>query len=126
MNVFTFSGNLGRDCRTNTVGQSFVANFSVAVTEGYGANKKTHWVECAYWGKGAEATAPFLVKGQTVVVSGELGMKEATDKYPPTPTCRVNTLSLVGGKRESAEPRNEPQQAAAPLPSANFDDEIPF
>ena len=121
MNVFTFSGNLGRDCRTNTVGQSFVCNFSVAVTEGYGDKKKTHWVECAYWGKGAEAVAPYLLKGQQVVVSGEFGMKEATAEYKAAPTCRVNSLSLAGGKREGAAPA---QQAHAP--SADFDDDINF
>jgi len=127
MNVFTFSGNLGRDCRTNTVGQSFVANFSVAVTEGFGANKKTHWVECAYWGKGAEAVAPYLLKGQQVIVSGELGMKEATGEYKAAPTCRVAQLSLAGGKREGHEPA--PRQSDAQQshePASNFDDEIPF
>jgi len=28
MNVFTFTGNLGKDCRTGTAGSSFVVNFS--------------------------------------------------------------------------------------------------
>lgn len=124
MNVFTFSGNLGRDCRTNTVGQSFVCNFSVAVTEGYGDKKKTHWVECAYWGKGAEAVAPYLVKGQQVIVSGEFGMKEATSEYKAAPTCRVSQLSLAGGKREGSAPASEGQQQHAP--AADFDDDIGF
>lgn len=134
MNVFTFTGNLGRDCRTNTVGQSFVCNFAVAVTEGYGDRKRTHWVDCALWGKQAEAFAPYLVKGQQVAVSGEFGMKEASDKYPASPTCRVQSISLVGGKREAApETGHERQQRKAadtPKPAADFDDgfdlDIPF
>jgi single stranded DNA-binding protein len=124
MNVFTFSGNLGNDCRTNTVGGSSVVNFSVAVTEGYGDKKKTHWIDCAYWGKGGEAVAPYLKKGQQVVVSGEVGFKEATDKYKAAITCRVNLLTLAGKRDATAAPA----QAAAPSPAATFDDgaDIPF
>ena len=124
MNVWTFSGNLGKDCRTKMVGDSFVANFSVAVTEGYGEKKKTHWVDCAYWGKGAQAVAQYLVKGQTVIVSGEGGMKEASGEFSAQPTCRVNSLSLAGGKRENmAVPKTPPQ---APEPAADPDEDVPF
>lgn len=130
MNVLSFTGNLGRDCRTGYAGGTFVANFSVAMTEGYGDKKKTHWVECAIWGKQGEALAPYLVKGQSVAVSGECGMKEATDKYAATMTCRVNQISLTGGKKEdgAAKPAQAPQ---APKPAAtgggtDFDSDIPF
>jgi single-strand DNA-binding protein len=129
MNVWTFSGNLGKDCRTKMVGDSFVANFSVAVTEGYGEKKKTHWVDCAYWGKGAQAVAQYLVKGQAVIVSGEGGMKEASGDFSAQPTCRVNSLSLAGGKREdkpAAKEAPKPQPQAG-SPAADFDDsDIPF
>ena len=124
MNVWTFSGNLGKDCRTKMVGDSFVANFSVAVTEGYGEKKKTHWVDCAYWGKGAQAVAQYLVKGQTVIVSGEGGMKEASGEFSAQPTCRVHSLSLAGGKRDD-------KPAAKAEPKAKADDgfdssDVPF
>lgn len=124
MNVFTFSGNLGNDCRTNNVGGTAVCNFSVAVTEGYGDKKKTHWIDCAYWGKGGEAVAPYMKKGQTVVVSGEAGMKEATDKYKAAITCRVVSLTLAGKRDATAAP----PPGAAPAQAATFDsaDDIPF
>lgn len=132
MNVFTFTGNLGRDCRTNTVGQHFVCNFSVAVTEGFGDRKKTHWVECALWGKQGEALAPYLLKGAQVCVSGEFGMKEASGDYPAAPACRVSSINLIGGKRD-AEPRQEsgsrqPPRSEAPVGGGGgaFEDDIPF
>lgn len=50
MNVFTFTGNLGRDCRTGNAGGTSVCNFSVAVKSGYGQNEQTIWVDCALWG----------------------------------------------------------------------------
>lgn len=128
MNVFTFTGNLGKDCRTGNVGGTPVCNFSVAVTEGYGQRKKTHWVECALWGKQAESLSPYLLKGQQVAVSGEFGMKEATDKYQAAPTCRVTSISLVGGKSADKQ-QGSPKQAGgqqADAPAADFDDDIPF
>lgn len=124
MNVFTFTGNIGKDCRTGFAGGTFVANFSVAVTEGYGDKKKTHWVDCALWGKQGEALAPYLTKGQQVAISGEFGMREATDKYAAAPTCRVAQISLVGGKKEAARP--DPAAKPAQSGGTDMDDDIPF
>ena len=50
MNVFTFSGNLGNDCRTNTVSGQTVVNFSVACKSGFGDKAQTNWIDCALWG----------------------------------------------------------------------------
>lgn len=125
MNVLTFTGNLGRDCRINTVGSHTVVNFAVPATEGYGDKKKTHWVDCAYWGKAAEAVAPYLLKGQSVCVSGEVGMKDASDKYPAAMTCRVNSLTLTGGKRDQAQ-QPAPAKPAAHNPATDFDDDVDF
>lgn len=133
MNVFTFCGNLGNDCRSNSAGGTHVVNFSVAVTSGYGDKKETHWVECAYWGKGGEAVAQYLKKGQKVVVSGEAGMKAADGQYPAKLTCRVNSLTLAGGRDSSSEsqqasrPAPAPAPAAATAPAAPLEgDDIPF
>lgn len=123
MNVFTCSGNLGGDCRTNTVGGSDVCNFSVAVTSGYGEKKQTHWVDCAYWGAGGKAVSPYLKKGQQVVVSGELSLIAASGQYPAKLGLRVSSLTLAGGKREeSAAPDPRPAATAA----AVSDEDIPF
>lgn len=124
MNVLTIVGNLGSDCRTNTVGGNAVCNFSVAMQSGYGQNKQTHWVDCAYWGKGGEAVAEYLTKGQKVAVSGELSMKPATDKYPAGFNLRVASLTLCGGKDTGSG------HSTAPVPSttddALNDSDIPF
>lgn len=124
MNVFTFSGNLGGDCRTNTVGGTDVCNFSVACTSGYGDKKQTHWIDCAYWGAGGKAVSPYLRKGQTVVVSGEVSLTPATDKYAAKISVRVNSLTLAGGKREDAPAPSAPATPAS-APTAT-DDDIPF
>jgi single-strand DNA-binding protein len=124
MNVLTIVGNLGGDCRTNNVGGSPVCNFSVAMQSGYGQNKQTHWVDCAYWGKGGEAVSQYLTKGQKVAVSGELSMKAASGNYPAGFALRVNSLTLcvsAGGNTG---------HSTAPVPSTTDDvlddSDVPF
>tara|TARA_R110001606_G_scaffold345049_1_gene493772 strand:+ start:24 stop:440 length:417 start_codon:yes stop_codon:yes gene_type:complete len=138
MNVFTFTGNLGKECRTANHGTS-VCNFAVAVKSGFGEKAVTMWVDCALWGKQAESKlVDYLVKGQQVAVSGELGMREHEGKSYLT--CRVSSISLVGGKAEGGAPqqqqqparqqqsRQPAQQQPAPMaePDFDFDDDVPF
>ena len=134
MNNFNFTGNLGNDCRQGQAGQTAVVNFSVAVKSGYGQNEQTIWVDCALFGNRATALAPYLTKGQTVAVSGELGTREHNGKTYIT--CKVNDVTLVGGKpQQQGQQQQQPQawgqqQQQAPQQFANQqpvkDDSIPF
>ena len=113
MNVFTFTGNLGRDCTTNNVNGTAVANFAVGVKSGWGDKEQTVWMDCALWGKQAESgLIQYLVKGQRVSVSGELGTREydANDGSTKTAiTCRVSSVDLEGSAGG-----NQPQQQQSP------------
>ena len=135
MNVFTFSGNLGNDCRSNTVGGSAVVNFSVACKSGFGDKAQTNWIDCALWGNRGASLQQYLIKGQQVVVSGELGTREHDGKTYLT--CRVNDVSLVGGKQQgqqaaptqtTQQPRQQApaQQQAVQQPPMDLIDDIPF
>lgn len=126
MNIFTFSGNLGRDAKTNhTASGQPVLNFTVAVKSGYGEHVKTNWVDCELWGKRGEAIAQYLSKGSQVVVSGELSTREY-DKQDGTKgfglRCRVAEITLVGGKREP-----QGQAPGAPQSGGGYaGDDVPF
>lgn len=128
MNVFTFSGFLGGDCRKGT-GQTAVINFSVGVKSGYGEKEQTVWVDVALWGKQAEGKlSDYLNKGQQVEVSGELGTREHNGKTYIT--CRANGVGLLGKKGDDSAPRqqqSQPQQSqqSAP-PQDELDELIPF
>ena len=138
LNVFTFSGNLGNDCRKGNAGGTAVVNFSVPCKSGYGQNEQTVWVECALWGKRAEGKMPeYLLKGRKVTVSGELGTREHDGKTYIT--CRVSSLDLGsdGGSGDSGNHQPQTQRqpvsgtnAQQPNPQAqgggDFDDDIPF
>ena len=129
MNVFSFTGNLGKDCRTGMAGSTSVCNFSVAVKSGWGDKEQTLWIDCALFGKQAEGRLPdYLIKGQQVAVSGELGTREHEGKTYLT--CRVTGVDLVGGKSDQQQPAAPRQQQTAPPAAAAdpFDDseDIPF
>jgi single-strand DNA-binding protein len=129
MNLFAATGNLGKDCRKGEAGGTAVLNFSIGVKSGYGDKEQTLWVDCALWGKQAESKlADYLVKGQKVAVTGELGQREHDGKNYLT--LRVASIDLCGGKSEGGQPapRNASQPKPAPQQAAadDFDDDIPF
>lgn len=131
MNLFAFTGNIGGDVKVNNAGGTAVANFSVAVKAGYGDKAQTIWIACALWGKQAESKlVDYLVKGQSVAVSGELSTREHDGKTYLQ--VRVGTIDLVGGgKSEGGQsaPRQQqsaPQQSQQSAPPDDFDSEIPF
>jgi single-strand DNA-binding protein len=135
MNVYTFTGNLGKDCRVGEAGGTAVVNFAVAVKSGWGDKQQTLWIDCALWGKQAESKLKdYLLKGQQVAVSGELGTREHEGKTYLT--LRVNSIDPVGGKADPAALENELSQASKAVPAApaktqaqqadDFEDDIPF
>lgn len=124
MNVFTFSGNLGKDAERRSVGASTVANFSVPAKAGFGDKQNTVWINCAVWGKRAEGgLVDLLTKGTPVCVSGELSQREWTNQSGEIKTsleCRVNEVTLMGkGQVKEAKPDQTDN-------GMELNDEIPF
>lgn len=72
-NLVVFSGRLGKDPEIRqTAGNKTVAGFSLAVTDGWGHNQTTMWVNVETWEKTAEAVGRLLVKGSRAIVTGRL------------------------------------------------------
>jgi single-strand DNA-binding protein len=132
MNVFTATGNLGRDVETRqTANGTTVATFPIAVSSGYGDNKKTTWVRCALFGKRAEGgLIQYLAKGTQVAVTGEISLNEFTDKEGQQRSSlelRVNELDLIGGKPSQSNSAPQPAAAnAGPDYGSPDDSDIPF
>ena len=132
-NVFSFTGQLGRDCEVKTLpsGQT-ICNFSVANNVGFGDRQQTLWIRCALWGKRAEGKLPdFLKKGTQVFVSGELSQSEYQANDGTTKVSlelNVSIVDLVGGKSSagSQAPAQATAQASGQQPDDDFDDTIPF
>lgn len=49
-----------------------VAKSSIAVDDGYGDKKQTHFFEVEMWGKTAEAVANYSSKGKKILIEGRL------------------------------------------------------
>ena len=116
MNVFTFTGNLGKDCEIKSTQTGMtICSFSVAVQSGYGDKEKTTWVRCNLFGKRAEGTLPqYLLMGSKVAISGELSMNEWQDQQGATQkmlSVAVDKLDLVGSRPDSAAQPQQAQQA---------------
>ena len=134
MNIYTFTGRLGRDAEVRyTQGGTAVCQFTVAVDYGYGDNKGTNWLRCQLWGRRAEGNLPqYLVKGAQVAVSGELQVREYTNRSGEQKTSvevNVRELDLIGGKRDAQAPQQaQPSHADDPFASAPGDDgdDLPF
>ncbi len=63
----TAHGNLGKDPELKDLGGNQVANFSLAARTG---KDETTWINCAVWGKRAEAAMQYLHKGDKITVAG--------------------------------------------------------
>jgi single-strand DNA-binding protein len=125
MNIFTFTGNLGKDAEIKTTqsGTSLMS-FSVAVKSGYGDNAKTNWINCAMFGKRTEGQLiNYLKKGTQVAISGEYELKEWQSQdgtQNKMPSVRINELDLIGGKSDSAPQQQQAPQQQAPQAGAHF------
>jgi len=72
MNTINLVGRLGGDPELKEVGDSHVANFSIATDSRIKKEKVTQWHRCSLWGKSAVALAEHLKKGDVVGVTGEV------------------------------------------------------
>ena len=132
MNNLTIAGVLGKDPELKQVGQDQVLSFTVADSQG--KEKPTLWWNCQMWGKRATTLQQYMAKGQKVTVSGNIQMREYTDKNGDKKTAmdvRVNDVALQGGGEQQARQAAPAQRQAparqAPAPSG-FDDmpDCPF
>ena len=72
INSMIFTGNVGKDMEVrNTPNGKAIGSFSVAVSQGWGDNKKTSWVNCKMFNERAEKLAPYVLKGTPVTVQGQ-------------------------------------------------------
>jgi len=106
MNVWVFTGRLGRDAelRSTQSGEK-VLSFTVANDVGFGERKTTQWVSCSLWGQRGEKLQQYLTRGTQVTVSGELTQREYQKRDGGTGyelAVRVADVELMGGRRDSA------------------------
>jgi single-strand DNA-binding protein len=111
-NLVVVDGTLGRDpeSKFTTTGKP-VTNFSIAVDNGYGENKKPpFWFNVVAWGDQAEL-AGRLAKGSKVTVYGRLTTRKYTNKTGVEVTVTEIVANALSA-RESVQKTDRPQSAA--------------
>ena len=118
MNIVLISGNLGRDpeSRFTTSGKK-VVNFSIAVNDGYGENKKTYWFDVVTWEKTADSVEEYLSKGSKVLVEGRLQVR-TYEKDGKT----VYKTEIIAYRVEFLDAAERREMA----PAAVSDEDVPF
>ena len=120
---------IGKDAELRSANGKPVLSLSVVYDVGYGANKKSQWLNLAMWGAQAEKTAQYFTKGKQIVVRvDDLHIEEYNGKSGLKGTL-VSFEFVQDGQRESAPQAQERRpQAQQRQPVKNFDDdiELPF
>ena len=127
---------LGRDAeiKYTTSGQA-VCSLALAFNVGYGDKKTTTWIESALWGKQAEATAQYLLKGTQLAINIKDLRLDLYQKNDGTQgaklTATVVDFEFAGGKSDAAQaPVSSRPKPPPPPPVKNqyedFADDIPF
>lgn len=139
-------GTLGRDPDVRaTPSGTKVANFSIALEEGWGDNKRTEWVNLVAFKEKAEFAEKYLKKGKSVAVTGKLRTSSWDDKTTGKKVYKTevivselsffDTRSDSGGSSSSrtttpATRAETPVQTRAAQPAADVDpfadDDLPF
>lgn len=145
MNSCLFTGHVGRDPTIKDVGQSRVANFSLAVTEKWKKDgepqERTEWLNVVVWSDGLVGIIEkYVHKGDKLLVQGKLQSR----KYEKDGVERTIAEIVLQGFDGKIEMLGSPQgggssdandgrsyssgRTSAPPESraAEFDDEIPF
>lgn len=126
MNNISIAGQLGKDAEVRFMPNGDpVSNFSIADSQG--KNKDTIWWNCQLFGKRAESLAPYLVKGQSLTISGIVVQRKYTDKQGQekiATNINVNEIALQGGRKDSGQgqPAKKPEASGFD----GMDDDVPF
>lgn len=128
MNNWNGIGRLTKDIElryTNGAEPMAVANFSVAIDDGYGENKRTNFIPVVVFGKQAENCEKFLSKGRLVGVTGKI----QTGSYEKADGTKVYTTDVIadrvdfidwGDKQQAETTKDTPSGFSA------IDEDIPF
>src|SRR5208282_6862875 len=109
MNSVTLKGRLGKDpeLKTTKTGKS-VCTLRLAVSSGYGENKKTDWFDVVFWASLADLASKSLEKGQEILVTGKLVNREYTNKD----NQKIRVTEIVANSLGYVEDRTENKAVA--------------
>lgn len=110
----TIIGNLSKDISLTYVPSgTAVAKTSIAYSDGFGENKKTHFIDVVAWGKTAEALNSYCKKGSKVLLVGVVQLEQWTAQDGTNRSkhsLRVDTMKMLDSKKQNQENSYQSQQ----------------
>lgn len=124
-------GRLGKDSEVKSTPQGKqVANFSVAVEEGFGEKKYTEWYNIVAWEKLAELVGQYLKKGALVAVEAKKRTRSWDDRETGKKVYREEFIAVevrfLDKRTEDSVP-SETKVPSDPVAGTEItDDDIPW
>lgn len=135
LNNVILIGRMTKDPEFKTVGQTSLANFSLANNRSYmdnGTRKDVvNYFDCVVWGKLAEVLKQYAGKGKQIMVEGRLEQStwDGQDgKKLSKVRIKVENFQLLGGRTSSESSSNPEAAYTSSPPQGHFPpdiDEIP-
>ena len=126
INQVVLMGRLTRDIELRHTGTGTpVCNFTIAVDNGYGDNKRTDFIGCLAWNKTAEFAHNYFQKGQMIIVIGRLQTRtwEGKDGKKNYVTEVVAHEVKFGESKKTQDKQEKPEDDFEPV----YDDnDLPF
>ena len=119
---------IGKDAELRSANGKPVLSLSVVYDVGYGANKKSQWLNLAMWGAQAEKVVGHFTKGKQIVARvDDLHIEEYNGKSGLKGTL-VSFEFVQDGQREQAQEQSarQPTQRQAPVSNDLDDLDLPF
>ena len=134
LNRVTLIGRMVRDADCKQVGNSNIANFSIANGRSYMSNgekkEETNFFECQVWGKLADVIGQYGGKGKQIAIEGRL-KQETWDGQDGKKMSKVKIVvenfQLLGGKSEgtgNSDSHNNDNAHTANSQDVNEDDSV--
>ena len=124
MNNVQLIGRVTKDIEVRkTPSNKSVANFTLAVDDGYGENKKAQFINCVAWEKSAETIAKYVHKGDMFGVTGKLVQKN-TEKNGEVVNRSYEVV--VNGFTFLPNAKKEQQQVDPFFTTADLEEDLPF
>ena len=115
-NNISFVGHIGNEPELKQVGQNDLLELNVANNVGFGDRRSTNWFRCSIWGKRAVTLQPHLTKGKQVFVTGQLTLREYTNRDGEkriSPDIRVGEIEFFNTDRGGSDHQNAPPHQSA-------------
>lgn len=117
--ILTALARLGRDVELRYMQNGDpVANLALAINygkKGEDGNKPTQWVDAAFYGKRAEAMAPYLTKGKllyVVIEDPHIETYQGKNGQGSKLVGRIVSIEFAGGKSDGQQDGQQRQQSA--------------